>query len=218
MRADITVLVVDDHPLFRNGVVETLADEVDIEIIGEATNAADAIALAKAKRPDVVLLDIGIPGGGFEVARNLTTTMPDTMIVILSASDHQNDVTKALKLGARAYVLKGVGGPELVNVVHGVARGETYVTPSLAVEMLLRRHTDQTGVPMADRIEMLTRREREVFRLVGGAWTNKEIAERLSISDKTVKHHITNILGKLGARNRVEVALLANRGKMNVRD
>ena len=218
MRTDITVLVVDDHPLFRNGVVKILADEVDIEIGGEATNAADAVALAKAKRPDVVLLDIGIPGGGFDVARNLITMTPDIMIVILTASDHQEDVAKALELGARAYVLKGVGGRELVNVVHGVARGETYVTPSLAAEMLLRRHTDRSGAPMADRIELLTRREREVFRLVGEAWTNKEIAERLSISDKTVKHHITNILGKLGARNRVEVALLATRGKMRGRD
>jgi two-component system nitrate/nitrite response regulator NarL len=209
MRAETTVVVVDDHPLYRRGVVETVSAAPDIRVVGEAATADHAVVTAEATKPDIVLLDLGIPGGGLEAARLISARLPQTRIVVLTASEAQHDVDRALEIGARGYVLKGVSADDLVGVIRRVSLGEAYVTPSLAAAMLMTRNVALQDRSGSDPVGDLTPREHEVLELVAEAFSNKEIAARLSISEKTVKHHVTNILDKLQARNRVEAALLA---------
>lgn len=207
--SNLAVVVVDDHPLFRHGVVEVLQAARGIEVVGQATTAEEAISIVKANLPDVVLLDLGIPGDGFNAARGIVGRFPTVKIVILTASEDGNHVVEALRVGAKAFVVKGVTAEELVSVVRGVGHGQVYVTPTLAANLLMDMGEGRRKGPNADPIGELTEREREVLELVADALSNKEIAARLSITEKTVKHHMTNILDKLQARNRVEAALRA---------
>lgn len=211
MGFETTVIVVDDHPLYRSGVVETVNDAEDLTVICEASSAAEAIEMVTSKRPDVMLLDLGLPGGGLEVLRELATRAIITRTVVLTASENEKDLKESLHLGARGYVLKGVSGPQLVDIVRRVRRGEAYVTPALATQALIHQHSGSSDRLKDKSISELTERELEVLDLLGKACSNKEIASRLGISVKTVKHHVTNILGKLGARNRVEAALMVRR-------
>ena len=208
---ELTVVVVDDHPMLRSGVSETLNAEEGVEVVGEAGSANEAVALVTAVRPDVLVLDLGIPGGGLNAARRIVESGCDTRIAVLTASEDEQQLDDALKLGVSAYMLKGISGPELVDVVRRVARGEVYVTPALAARMLIGRTSERGAHLPADAVESLTDRELEVLDLVAEAYSNKEIASRLEISEKTVKHHMTNIMGKLDARNRVEAALMVRR-------
>lgn len=204
----ITVAVVDDHPLFRGGVQETLAAEPDIELVSEAATADDAVRIAKATSPDVLLLDLGIPGGGLAAADQISRLCPTTRIIILTASEHEDDVAEALRLGVSAFVVKGVSGQELVRIVRGVSQGEVYVSPHLAASMLMHAGGARRSGGPAAAVTDLTEREEQVLSLVADAYSNKEIASALSISEKTVKHHMTNVMEKLQARNRVEAAML----------
>lgn len=211
MGFESSVIVVDDHPLFRSGVVETLNDADDLSVVDEASSAAEAIEKVISQRPDVLLLDLGLPGGGLEVLRELATRRIATRTVVLTASESEKDLRESLQLGARGYVLKGVSGPQLVDIVRRVRRGEVYVTPAIATQTLVSRYGQSSDRRNEDMISELTERELEVLKLLGEASSNKEIAAKLGISVKTVKHHVTNILGKLNARNRVEAALMVRR-------
>jgi two-component system, NarL family, nitrate/nitrite response regulator NarL len=202
----IRVLVVDDHPLFRQGVVQALGAEQDLKIVGEASSGEEALKLACALLPDVVLLDISMPGwGGLITAEKITTACPATVIVMLTVSEDKDKLLAAFKAGARAYVLKGVGARELANVLRTALAGEVYVSPSLASEMLVSLTRGQAPDPLQE----LTDREREILSLIGTGLTNREIGERIFLSEKTIKHYVTNILQKLQVRSRVEAALLA---------
>jgi len=214
--SNLTVVVVDDHPMFRLGVVEALQAAGGIEIVGQGATADEAISITKAKLPEIVLLDLGIPGGGLDAARGIAELCPTAKIVILTASEDEDHLVEGLRIGAKAFVLKGVASDELVKIVRGVGRGEVYVTPSFAADLLMGRGDDRTNGSNADPLGELTARERDVLELVADALSNKEIAGRLSISVKTVKHHMTNILDKLQARNRVEAALIARNQKIGV--
>jgi DNA-binding NarL/FixJ family response regulator len=211
MTAEVTVVVVDDHPMLRSGVIETLNAEEDIAVVGEAGTASEAVDVVTATRADVVVLDLGIPGGGLTAARGIADSGVPTRVAVLTASEEESNLEDALKLGVRAYMLKGVSGSELVDVVRRVARGEVYVTPMLAARMLIDKGVGRGGDSTAVGVSALTERELEVLDLVAEAYSNKEIAARLEISEKTVKHHMTNIMGKLNARNRVEAALMVRR-------
>lgn len=209
----IQVVIVDDHPLFRDGVIQTLRAEPDIEIVGQATTAAEAVRLAGELLPDVILLDITIPGSGLNAARTIAATLPVTKIVMLTASETEEDVLAALKAGARGYILKGVSAHELVKIVRDVYAGEAYVTPTLAASLLSEMKGGWQGQrPAANPLDELTERERQILEKVAAGLLNKEIAQQLSLSEKTVKHYMTNILQKLQVRNRVEAALLAQSG------
>lgn len=210
------IAIVDDHPLFREGVAHILEQQGDIEVVGQGASAAEAIALAERHLPDVMLLDVSMPGGGLEAVRHIATAWPVIRVVMLTVSEHEDDVTTALRAGARAYVLKGVSSRELIRVVRTVAAGEVYVTPSLATSLLYELSSGSSagadkagGRPSPQPLDDLTDREREILEHVADGDSNKEIAVRLQISEKTVKHHMTNILQKLQARNRVEAALIA---------
>ena len=209
MTEAIRVLVVDDHPLFRQGVVQALGAERDLKIVGEAASGEEALTLACALLPDVVLLDISMPGwGGLITAEKITTACPATVIVMLTVSEDKDKLLAAFKAGARAYVLKGVAARELANVLRSAVAGEVYVTPSLASEMLV----SLTRGKAPDPLQELTDREREILSLIGTGLTNREIGERIFLSEKTIKHYVTNILQKLQVRSRVEAALLAAQG------
>jgi DNA-binding NarL/FixJ family response regulator len=208
----IQIVIVDDHPLFRDGVVNTLNAQPGIEVIGEGASAADALRLAGELLPDILLLDISMPGDGRSAVSRIAAVAPVTRIVMLTASEHEEDVTAALKAGARGYIVKGVSARELVGVVRAVHAGEVYVTPSLAATLLF----ELTGAPSRPRagaspLDELTERERQILERVAAGDSNKEIGAALAITEKTVKHHMTNILQKLQVRNRVEAAMLAQK-------
>lgn len=210
---EIRVLVVDDHPLFREGVVRTLSEEPEMTVVGEADTAASAIEKARGTLPDVVLLDLKLPdGSGIAVVQALQHDCPYSRVILLTAVEDEDALLQALKQGARGYLVKGISGQELKQVVRAIAGGETYVSPGMAGR-LLKELTAGEGRPAPLGIAGLTDRERSILQLVAEGMTNKEIARRLSLSEKTVKHYMTNILQKLQVRNRVEAALLAAKNR-----
>ncbi|APW37785.1 DNA-binding response regulator [Rhodoferax koreense] len=214
MTERIRVLVVDDHPLFRQGVVHSLGTDPGLLVVGETDSGEEALKLAQELLPDVVLLDISMPGwNGLMTAERITTACPVVNIVMLTVSEEKDKLIAAFKAGARAYVLKGVSARELTQVVRTAASGEVYVSPSLAAEMLVT--LTQSKAP--DPLQELTDREREILGLIGSGLTNREIGERIFLSEKTIKHYVTNILQKLQVRSRVEAALLAAQHKRTER-
>jgi len=204
----IEILVVDDHPLFRSGVVHSLQMDPGFKVVGDVSTGEEALALAIELAPDVVLLDVNMPGwSGIVTAEKIAEACPSTVIVMLTSSEDKDKLLAALKAGARGYVLKGISAKELAGVVHSAMAGEVYVSPSIASEMLV----SLTQVKATDPMQELTDREREILALIGNGMTNREIGERIFLSEKTIKHYVTNILQKLQVRSRVEAALLANR-------
>ncbi|MFQ5593715.1 MAG: response regulator [Anaerolineae bacterium] len=212
MRDGVRVVIVDDHPLFREGVAHTLQAAPDIEVVGEGSTADEALRLAQDLLPDLILLDITMPGGGLNAVRTIAVACPVTKIVMLTVSEEEEDVLTAFKAGARAYILKGVSARELVRVLRSVYAGEVYVTPTLAAG-LLQEMTGTSPRPQFPNttLDELTERELEILELVAAGCTNREIGQRLHLAEKTVKHYMTNILQKLHVRNRVEAALLAQK-------
>jgi two-component system, NarL family, nitrate/nitrite response regulator NarL len=210
----IRVAVADDHPMFRAGVLMSLREADGIEVVGEASDGPTALVLARTELPDVIILDIAMPGGGLDTARRIATACPATKIVMLTVSEDEDDLLQAVKAGASGYVLKGAGAGELVAVIRSVHAGDVYVAPALAWGMLRELQTPRTSP-----YDELTDREREVLELVAEGLSNHEVAERLGLAEKTIKHYMTNILGKLHVRSRVEAALLvAREGPPQTRD
>lgn len=207
MTDQIRVVVADDHPLFREGVINSLRSSPEITIVGEASDADGAVRLVRDELPDVVLLDVTMPGNGIAAAGRIAAACPATHIVRLTVSEDEDSLLAAMKAGARGYVLKGVSATELVNVVRLVNAGEVYVAPTLAWGLL----REMSKPPAADPLAELSTRERQVLELVGGGLSNQEIGLSLGLAEKTVKHYMTSILTKLQVRSRVEAALLAAR-------
>jgi two-component system, NarL family, nitrate/nitrite response regulator NarL len=213
MLDSIDILVVDDHPLFRQGVVHSLEMDPGFKVVGETASGEEALALARTLLPDVVLLDVSMPGwNGIVTAEKIAMACPATAIVMLTGSDDKDKLLAAFKAGARGYVLKGVSAKELASVVRGAVSGEVYVSPSIAAEMLV----SLTKGKAPDPLQELTARERDILALIGTGLTNREIGERIFLSEKTIKHYVTNILQKLQVRSRVEAALVANRLPQNL--
>jgi DNA-binding NarL/FixJ family response regulator len=207
MNDSINILVVDDHPMFRHGVVNSLEMDPEFKVVAETDSGEEALALARKHLPNVVLLDVSMPGwSGIVTAEKIAMACPATVIVMLTGSDDKDKLLAAFKAGARAYVLKGVSAKELATVVRGAVAGEVYVSPSIAAEMLVSLTQGKAPNPLQE----LTDREREILALIGNGLTNREIGERIFLSEKTIKHYVTNILQKLQVRSRVEAALLAN--------
>jgi DNA-binding NarL/FixJ family response regulator len=201
----IRILVVDDHPLFLDGLVATLSADDGLEIVGTAIDAASAVQAAGELQPDLALLDVAMPGGGIEAARRIGPTSPATRVVMLTSSENEDDLLAAMEAGAKGYILKGVAGRELRTILKSVYRGEVYVAPGLAYAMIKGLTRPRVEDPLAE----LTTREREVLELVAAGMSNAEIGGRLGLAEKTVKHYMTAILGKLDVGSRVEAALLA---------
>ena len=207
---NIQIVVVDDHPLYREGVVKTLENEADISVCGQGDSGAQAYELVESLKPDIVLLDISMPDSGLKAAQKIAKTNPYVKIIMLTVSENDSDIMTALQAGARGYVLKGIGAPELISVIRTVATGGSYVTPSLAARVLVAMQTPAKESVEASLIESLTKREEQILRLVAEGKSNKEVGGQLEIQEKTVKHYMTNILQKMQVRNRVEAAIIAH--------
>jgi DNA-binding NarL/FixJ family response regulator len=212
MSDKIHIVIADDHTLFREGLVGIIGAEQDFEVVGQAGTMQEAVQLTRDLLPDIILLDIDMPGGGLEAARVIAEQCPVTRIVVLTASEEDDHLVGALKRGARAYILKGVAARELIRILRAVCAGESYVPPILAASLLLEMgeaHAQQKQA--ASPLDELTPREREILEGLAAGLSNKEIGEKLFLSEKTVKHYMTNVLQKLQVRNRVEAALLAQK-------
>jgi two-component system nitrate/nitrite response regulator NarL len=206
----IRILLADDHPLFREGVAHSLAADADLEVIAQASSGEQAVELAQRLRPDVVLLDINMPGiGGIVATAQIAASLPETRIVMLTVAQNEDSLMAALKAGAHGYVLKGVSAEEFRDITRRVAAGEAYVPPALAAEML----AEFSRPRLADSFSELTAREAGVLELLSQGLTNREIGEQVHLAEKTVKHHMTSILQKLHVRTRTEAALAALRHK-----
>jgi len=213
MSDKIRIAIGDDHPLFRKGVADILQPEPDLEIVGECAAAQEAIRLCQDLLPDVILLYLNMPDGGLNAIRAIAMACPVTKIVVLTVVDNEEYVMAAFKAGAHAYVLKGVTARELISIVRSVRAGEGYVSPGLAAHLL----SEMTSIGAGEHPEIsafgeLTERERQVLELIAVGASNKEIGQQLHVTEKTVKYYVTNILQKLHVRNRVEAALLAQKG------
>lgn len=203
---NVTVAVVDDHPIVCEGLARILSEREGFCVVGIAGTAHQAIALTVGREPDILVLDLNIPGSGMTVIGDIAPRGLRTAIVVLSMSEDPNDVIGALRLGAAAYVLKGISGDGLCDVLRSVAQGNSYVTPHLAAHVIASMEGSMiAGQP--DEARILSRREAEIHALIRQGCCNKDIGRRLSLSEKTVKHYLTNIFRKLDVRNRTELAM-----------
>lgn len=203
------IVVVDDHPMVRLGVVRTLEKHREFLIVGEGGSGEDAVRLAQEHLPDVILLDISMPSGGIEAAQQIATTCPAVKIVFLTVSEDESTVLRALEVGARGYILKGVSGPDFVKTLKSVAEGDAVVLPGLAARLL---SVGKVKAPSSrDLLAQLTAREMEILQHLAQGKTNRDIGEALGLTERTVKHYMHNILQKLHVRSRVAAALLAER-------
>ena len=208
----IRVLVADDQELVRTGLRMILDAQPGIEVIGEAADGRAAVALARELRPDVCLFDIRMPGmDGIEATRELAGPDVDDplAIIVITTFDLDEYVHGALKAGARGFLLKDAGPELLSQAIHAAANGEALIAPNVTVRLLAAFADLRTGKPTVQPIEPLTAREEEVLLTVATGLTNAEIADELYISLSTVKTHLASLMGKLGARNRVEIAMWA---------
>jgi DNA-binding NarL/FixJ family response regulator len=204
----ITLIVADDHPIFRDGLVKSLSETGDFTVLGTGASAQEAVHLARKHRPDLALLDLSMPGSGITAAKEIVDQKLASYVAMLTVSEDNDDVTHALQVGAIGYVLKGVSAEELRRVLKSIARGEAHVSPSLAAQVL--RIMQAPKKKQSNPIDDLTKREEEILRLVATGQSNKEVADALDLQEKTIKHYMTVILSKLHARNRVEAALIAH--------
>ncbi len=216
--SSISVLVVDDHDLFRRGLMEVLEEEDDITVIGEARNGQQAIEKAEELEPDVVFMDLNMPGqNGIEATAFLTQKWPDLKVLVLTVSEEAADLYRALSVGARGYVLKISDPQEIIDALRQVHQGWVVVSPAMAPRFLsdlgqaTETSTRQPPDPTLVGDTQLTPREQEILRLVARGLSNTELADTLTVSENTVKTHVKNILGKLHMKNRREAASYAAR-------
>jgi RNA polymerase sigma factor (sigma-70 family) len=207
----VKVLLADDHRLMREGTAALLRADERIEVVGLAENGREAVALAERRAPDVVLLDLNMPVvNGLEACAALRERRPQTYVLMLTVSEEEPDLYAALRVGAAGYLLKDMPPDELIEAVLAVARGEPRIAQAMASRMLVELgHGSERA--SGDPLERLSEREREVLGLLAEGLRNREIAERLVISEATVKTHVRRVLEKLRFRNRAEAAAFAAR-------
>lgn len=208
MNDPIQILIADDHTLFRDGLKALFDSVPDTAVIGEAANGAEAIAQAEKLQPDVLLMDIQMPGiNGIEATRQIVQTSPHIGIIIVTMFEDDDSVFAAMRAGARGYVLKGSDQEEMLRAIHAVARGEALFGPAIATKLTSFFNTSQSNKAIA--FPDLTEREREILNLLAQGLTNQQIANKLVISHKTVRNHVSNIFNKLHVADRVQAIIQA---------
>jgi DNA-binding NarL/FixJ family response regulator len=211
----VRVLVVDDHALFRHGLLQVLQTAPDIEVVGEARDAQSAIELAAEWLPDIVLMDVRMPGmNGIEAARRIRAAQPAVRILMLTESEEEDDLYGAVRAGATGYLLKEVAIDEIADAIRAVAGGQALVSPMMTTKLLSEFNALSRRVEEEHDSRRLTPRELEVLRLIARGLSNKDIATELVIAENTVRNHVRNILEKLEVRSRVEAAMYAVREKL----
>lgn len=209
----ISVVLIDDHTVLRDGLKLLLSLEPDLKVVGEAGSGREGITVARQCRPDVVVTDVGLPDiDGVEVTRQLRESLPESRVLVLTVHDEDTYVFALIQAGASGYLLKNAAGNDLVDAIRTVSAGKPWLQPEIAMRLMsaaagsTRSHEDTRAAGL---IEPLTAREIEVLKLLAGAASNKEIADRLVISTRTVETHLANVYGKLGVRGRTEAMLWA---------
>ncbi|ARF53861.1 response regulator [Streptomyces gilvosporeus] len=207
----IRVFVLDDHEVVRRGVQDLLDAEPDIEVVGDAGTADHALARGPALRPDVAVLDVRLPDGdGISVCRELRSRMPGLGCLMLTSFDDDDALLDAIMAGAAGYVLKEIKGADLVTAVRTIASGRSMLDPATTARLMNSlRGEAADGEPDADALADLSPREREILGLIGEGLTNRQIGQRLYLSEKTVKNHISRLLAKLGVERRIQAAVMA---------
>jgi len=203
----VSIMIVDDHSIMREGLKAVLTKQSDFKIVGEASDGKEAVKVAMKLHPDVIIMDIRMPYSGLQATMDISQALPETKILILTVSDTEADLVESVKAGARGYLLKGMDAEELVTAVRTVASGGAIFTPSIAAKLLDDFKADLNK--SADDVN-LTNREADVLALVADGASNKEIAAKLNISEPTVKAHLRNVLSKLHMKNRSQAAVYAS--------
>jgi DNA-binding NarL/FixJ family response regulator len=208
MTAPIRVFLCDDHEVVRRGVKDMLENEGDIEVVGEASTVAEALARVPALRPQVAVLDVRLPdGSGITACRELRSAMPELACLMLTSFADDEAMLDAIMAGAQGFVLKQIRGSDLVGAVRTIAKGGSLLDPTATARVMERlRSHGQTQ----DRLAALSEQERRVFELIGEGLTNRQIGERLFLAEKTVKNYVSNVLSKLGLERRTQAAVLAH--------
>ena len=205
MTDKIRVLIADDHTIVRSGLRLLLQTEPDIEVIGEALDGREAVALAESLRPDVILMDIAMPGtSGLEATKQIKSRFPQMCVLALTMHRSDEYFFEMLKVGASGYVLKGAETSELIGAIRTVARGEVFLYPTMA-KQLLQDYLSRLKEPQASGQPILTSREKEILHLLAEGYSNNEIAERLVVSPSTIHSHRTNLMRKLNLNSRYEL-------------
>lgn len=205
----ITVFLLDDHELVRRGVRDLLESEGDIEVVGEAGLASEAVARMRVLRPQVAVLDARLPdGSGIEVCRQVRSEQPEIAALILTTYDDDEALFSAIMAGAAGYVLKQVSGGDLITAVRRVAAGQSMLDPAVTARVLARLRDGPQQDPL---VKHLTPKEEQILGLVAEGLTNRQIADELSLAEKTVKNYVSIVLGKLGVESRTQAAVMAAR-------
>jgi len=205
--ATVRILIVDDHPVFRHGLKLLLAQEADLQVTGEAPDGIAALEQARQLQPDIVVLDLALPGlHGLDVLRELGEVAPQARVIVLTVAIEQPQIVEALQLGARGILLKDAALELIVECIRTVARGGYWVLREAVAE--IRSYLEENAVRP---VRQLTRREREIVEAILAGCSNREIAQRFGITEDTVKHHLSSVYAKLGVSNRLELALLVVR-------
>ncbi|MEI7642753.1 MAG: response regulator transcription factor [Chloroflexales bacterium] len=208
----ITVMLIDDHRVVRQGLRDFLELQDDIEVVGEAGTGIEGVQLARDLLPDVVLMDLVMPGiDGVETTRQLKTVSPSSKVIVLTSFSDDNKVFPAIKAGAISYLLKDISPEELAHAIRAAQRNEAVLHPEVAAKLMQEFSAPRPSEPPVDQ---LTPREMDVLRLVAKGMSNKEIADTLIISEKTSKTHLSNILSKLHLADRTQVAIYALRKRL----
>ncbi len=211
------ILLADDHALFRRGLAGLLAAQPDFEVVGQAGNGKEVLELARELMPDLILMDIFMPEqDGLEATRRLKAELPYVRVVVLTISEKEETLFKAVKAGAQGYLLKGIEPPELFEMLRGLGRGEAALSRGLAAKILKEfSRREPQAQPEEACLTRLTAREREVLTHVSQGLTNKQVAVQLGVSENTVRSHLRNILEKLHLENRVQAAIFASRHNLD---
>ena len=206
----LRILVADDHPVFRTGIKALLQATLEIELVGEATTGDSAVELAAQLQPDLVLMDIKMPGlNGIEATRQIVHTSPQIRVLVVTMFEDDASVFTALRAGARGYVLKDIDQDDLIHAIQAVGRGEAIFSPAIATRLIDYFAAPQVVVPR-DLFPTLTDREREVLMLIAQSHTNAEIGRQLMLTPKTVSNYVSNILGKLQVADRAQAIVRAH--------
>lgn len=205
----IRLVVADDHPMFRTGLIQAVSVDGDIAVVGEGASAAEAVALVGSLRPDVLLLDAWMDDSGVDRVGDILLAHPQVRVIMLTASQDESDITRALDAGVSGYVLKGTSGPEMRNIVRSVNAGESFV-PKHIISRLLNVLKDQADATQHQaRGAKLSRQETHVLQALAIGLNNREIGTRLGVTERTIKFHLSNVFIKLEVRNRVEASIIA---------
>ncbi len=216
MSKPIRIVIADDHDLVRQGIRGFLETHADLAIVGEAGDAATAVSLCSEQTPDVALVDLVMPGGGIEATRAIRAASPKTEVVLLTSFEDIQQIVAAVQAGALSCLLKDVDADALADALRKAAQGEAVLHPRIAARLMdaMRRGVE----PGSDALQSLSQRERETLALVAEGLSNQMIAERLGIGEKTVKTHVSNVLGKLNVSDRTQAAVFAWRSGMKQRE